>query len=175
MIVYKDIVSGDELFSDSYKMQLIDDLIYEVEGKVISVSGDIDEALIGGNKATEPTEDGDDGDTGVDPNVVTGINIVLTHKLQSVPYDKTSFKEWLKTYMKNIKGKVEEKNPARVDLFQKGMQKWAVDILKNFDKFQFYTGEQMDSDGMVIAMGYRSDEVTPYFIFIKDGIQEEKY
>ena len=64
------VISGDELFSDSYKMQLIDDLIYEVEGKNISVSGDIDESLIGGNKATEPTEG--EEDAGVDPNVVTG-------------------------------------------------------------------------------------------------------
>ena len=175
MIVYKDIVSGDELFTDSYKMQLIDDLIYEVEGKTVSVSGDIDEALIGGNKATEPTEDGEDGDTGVDPNVVTGINIVLYHKLQEVPYDKASFKEWLKTYMKKIKAKVEEKNAARSEIFQKGMQKWAMDVLKNFSQFKFYTGEQMDSEGMVITMGYRSDEITPYFVFIKDGIVEEKY
>ncbi len=70
---------------------------------------------------------------------------------------------------------MEEKNAARVDVFQKGMQKWAVDILKNFEKYSFYTGEQMDSEGMVIAMGYRADEITPYFIFIKDGIREEKY
>jgi hypothetical protein len=36
--------------------------------KVINVSGDIDEALIGGNKATEAGEE----DEGCDPNVVTG-------------------------------------------------------------------------------------------------------
>ena len=53
-------------------MKLIDDIYYEVEGKVISISGDIDEALIGGNKATEPSEDAED--TSVDPNVVTGKN-----------------------------------------------------------------------------------------------------
>ncbi len=29
-----------------------------------------------------------------------GINIVMTHKLVNVPYDKASFKDWLKTYMK---------------------------------------------------------------------------
>ena len=51
-------------------MKLIDDLYYEVEGKSISISGDIDESLIGGNKATEPTEG--EEDAGVDPNVVTG-------------------------------------------------------------------------------------------------------
>ena len=55
------------------------------------------------------------------------------------------------------------------------MQKWAVDIIKNFDNYQFYTGEQMDGDAMVVVMGYREDQTTPYFVFIKDGILEEKY
>ncbi len=34
MIIYTDIVSKDELFSDAYPIKLIDDLYYEVEGKV---------------------------------------------------------------------------------------------------------------------------------------------
>ena len=60
---------GDELFSDSYPTKLVDDLIYEVEGKTIKISGDIDEALIGGNAATEECEDAGEG---VDSSEVTG-------------------------------------------------------------------------------------------------------
>jgi hypothetical protein len=84
------------LFSDSYPINLVDDLVYEVEGKVISASNDIDDALIGGNKATEAGEE----DEGVDSSVVTGINIVLTHKLIETSFDKGGFKAWLKDYMK---------------------------------------------------------------------------
>ena len=62
----------------------------------ISVSNDIDEALIGGNKATEPGEE----DEGVDASVVTGINVVLTHKLVETGFTKDTFKSWLKDYMK---------------------------------------------------------------------------
>lgn len=62
----------------------------------ISVSNDIDEALIGGNKATEPGEE----DEGVDSSVVTGINVVLTHKLVETGFTKDQFKGWLKDYMK---------------------------------------------------------------------------
>ena len=29
------VCSGDELFSDIYKMKLVDDVLYEVEGKVL--------------------------------------------------------------------------------------------------------------------------------------------
>ena len=84
------------MFSDSYPIKLVDDLYYEVEGKNITVSNDIDDALIGGNKATEGTEE----DEGVDSSAVTGINVVLTHKLVETGFDKGGFKNWLKDYMK---------------------------------------------------------------------------
>jgi len=171
MLVYKDILSGDELFSDSYPIKLVDELYYEVEGKVISTSNDIDEALIGGNKAVEPGEE----DAGVDASSTTGINVVMTHKLVETGFDKTSFKDWLKTYMKELKKRVEQKTPDRVDKFMSGMQKWAKDVLANFDNYRFYLGERLDPEGMVILQGYRDDQTTPYFIFFKDGLQEEKY
>ena len=84
------------MFSDSYPIKLVDDLYYEVEGKNITMSCDIDDALIGGNKAAEPGEE----DEGVDSSAVTGINVVLTHKLVSTGFDKAGFKGWLKDYMK---------------------------------------------------------------------------
>jgi hypothetical protein len=34
MIIYMDVFTGDELCSDSYPMKVVDDLYYEVEGKV---------------------------------------------------------------------------------------------------------------------------------------------
>lgn len=64
--------------------------------QTISLSNDIDEALIGGNKATEPGEE----DETVDSSVVTGINVVITHKLNETGFTKDTFKDWLKTYMK---------------------------------------------------------------------------
>lgn len=84
------------MFSDSYPIKLVDDLYYEVEGKSITVSNDIDDALIGGNKATEPGEE----DEGVDPSVATVINVIHNHALVETGFDKASFKDWLKGYMK---------------------------------------------------------------------------
>ncbi|CAF1018041.1 unnamed protein product [Brachionus calyciflorus] len=150
MLVYKDIISGDELFSDSYPIVLKDDLYYEVEGKNVSYSNDIDEALIGGNKATEPGEE----DETVESSAVTGINVVINGKLVETGFDKASFKNWLKEYMKKLSEKVTEKNPDRLTKFKEGMQKFAVQVLKNFDEYRFYTGERMDPD---------------------DGLEEEKF
>ena len=81
-LINKNSFQGDELFSDSYPMNLnYDDLVYEVDGKLIKESADIDEALIGGNKAQEAQED----EEGVDSSVVQGnpkkqtyININMT-------------------------------------------------------------------------------------------------
>lgn len=171
MLVYKDTISGDELFSDSYPIKLVDDLVYEVEGKVVSQSNDIDEKLIGGNKATEPGEE----DEGVDSSVVTGINVVLTHKLVETSFDKTSFKGWLKDYMKVIVKKIEDKDAAKVEPFKKAIQKWAGEVLKKFDEWKFYIGENMNPEGMVVLQGYRDDQTTPYFVYIKDGLDMEKY
>ena len=71
--------------------------------------------------------------------------------------------------------KVAAKNPARLDAFKSGMQLFAAQILKNFDEYRFYTGERMDPDGMVVLSGYNEDQITPYFIFFKDGLEEVKF
>lgn len=84
------------MFSDSYPIRLIDDLYYEVEGKNVSYSNDIDDALIGGNKAAEGGEE----DESVESSAVTGINVVINGKLVETGFDKATFKDWLKTYMK---------------------------------------------------------------------------
>jgi hypothetical protein len=174
MKVFTDIFTGDELCSDSYPMKVVDDVYYEVEGKNIVESHDIDEALIGGNKAPEGSEAADE-DHGVASSAVTGINVVLTHKLVETPFDKTSFKDWLKTYSKQLKEYLQKNHPERVQPFQTGMTKLAKEILTKFDEYRFYLGENMNIDGMVVLQYYREDGSTPIFIYFKDGLKEEKY
>lgn len=82
------------MFSDSYKMKLIDDVIYEVQGKTVSRRDDI--KLDGANPSAE------EADEGTDENVETGVDIVLNHRLvESFAFgDKKSFTLYLKDYMK---------------------------------------------------------------------------
>ena len=74
-----------------------------------------------------------------------------------------------------LKAKVEAKDANRVKPFQTGMQTWAKNVLSNFDEYRFYLSEHMCPEGMVILQGYREDQTTPYFIFFKDGLEEEKF
>ncbi|CAF3322786.1 unnamed protein product [Rotaria sp. Silwood1] len=174
MKVFTDVFTGDELCSDSYPMKVVDDVYYEVEGKNIAISNDIDDSLIGGNKAPEGSEAATE-EGGVASSAVTGINVVLTHKLVETPFDKASFKDWLKTYSKKLKDYLQENAPNRVQPFQTGMTKLAKEILGKFDEYRFYLGESMNIDGMVVLQYYREDGLTPVFIFFKDGLKEEKY
>lgn len=39
---------------------------------------------------------------------------------------------------------------------------------------QFFTGESMNAEGMVGLLDFREDGITPFMIFFKDGLEEEK-
>lgn len=82
---------------------------------------------------------------------------------------------YLKGYMKAVKARLAESNPERVEAFEKNAQKYVKEkILANFKDFDFYVGESMDPEGMVVLLNYREDGVTPYMVFFKDGLKEVK-
>ena len=58
MIIYRDLISHDEMFSNIYKIrEVADRLCLEVEGKMVSrAEGNIDDSLIGGNASAEGPE-----------------------------------------------------------------------------------------------------------------------
>ncbi|KAH9827409.1 RNA-directed RNA polymerase [Teratosphaeria destructans] len=58
MIIYKDVITGDELISDSYDLKEIDGVIYEADCKKISVGGETFDT--GANASAEEAEEGAD-------------------------------------------------------------------------------------------------------------------
>ncbi|KAM4699930.1 translationally-controlled tumor protein [Discoglossus pictus] len=170
MIIYKDVITQDEMFSDIYKIKLCDDgLTYEVDGKMVTrTEGQIDNALIGGNASAECPDEGTESST------ITGVDIVLNHKLQETGFTKESYKQYIKEYMKAIKAKLEESNPERVKPFMTGAAGKVKSILGNFKNYQFFTSEAMNPEGMVALLDFREDGATPYMIFFKDGLEIEK-
>ena len=75
---------GDEMFSDSYPMKEVDDIVWEVEGKfVVEKEGDY-------GIAANADEDAAEGAAG--EGTATGekrvINIVSAHRLQETGFDK---------------------------------------------------------------------------------------
>ena len=59
MRIYKDIFTGDRMFSDCYKVKLVDEVIYEVYGKLITrKQGDVQ--IDGFNPSAEEASEGTD-------------------------------------------------------------------------------------------------------------------
>ncbi|XP_017856263.1 PREDICTED: translationally-controlled tumor protein homolog [Drosophila arizonae] len=171
MRIYKDIITGDEMFTDTYKIKLVDEVIYEVYGKLISrTEGDIQ--LAGANPSAE------EADEGTEVNVERGVDIVLNHRLaESFAFgDKKSYTVYLKEYMKKVLAKLQETAPDQVEIFKTNMNKAMKDILGRFKELQFFTGESMDVDGMVAMCEYRDidGQSVPVFMFFKHGLEEEK-
>ncbi|KAI0081768.1 translationally controlled tumor-associated [Panus rudis PR-1116 ss-1] len=168
MLLYSDIITGDEMCSDAFPIKLIDDIAYEVDCQMITVKpgADVD---IGANPSAE--EGGED----VDDTAIQVNNVVYSFRLQSTQFDKKSYLTHLKDYMKAVKAKLQETNPDRVQAFESGAQAFAKKIISNFKDYEFYTGESMNPEGMVALLNYREDGVTPYLTFWKDGLKENKY
>jgi len=170
MRIYKDILSGDEIFSDNFKMKLVDGVLYEVYGKLVSRKhGDVH--IDGANPSAE------EADEGTDEAVETGVDIVLNHRLMETQFDKKTYMTYLKDYMKKIIEKLQEKSPDQVDLFKTNINKVMKDILGRFKDLQFFTGENMDPDGIVVMIEYKDvDGVNmPVLYAFKHGLEEEKF
>ncbi|KAB0343138.1 hypothetical protein FD754_020064 [Muntiacus muntjak] len=166
MIIYRDLMSHEEMFSDIYKIrEVAGGLCLEVEGKMVSrTEGNIDDSLIGGNASAE----GPEGES-TESTVITGVDIVMNHHLQETSFTKEAYKKYVRNYMKAIKGR-----PERVKSFMTGTVEQIKHILANFKNYQFFIGENMNPDGMVALLDYHEDGVTPYMIFFKDGLEMEK-
>ncbi|EPQ59416.1 translationally-controlled tumor protein [Gloeophyllum trabeum ATCC 11539] len=167
MLLYTDIITDDEMFSDAFPIKLVDDIVFEVDCQMVTIKkgADVD---IGANPSAE------EQDEGVEDGQETVNNVVHSFRLQQTSFDKKSYLTYLKGYMKTVKAKLAETNPERVEAFEKGAQAFAKKLVANFKDFEFYTGESMNPDGMIALLNYREDGVTPYFTFWKDGLKEVK-
>ncbi|XP_059478082.1 translationally-controlled tumor protein homolog [Neocloeon triangulifer] len=173
MRIYKDIFTGDEMFSDTYKMKLVDEVVYEVTGKLVTrKQGDVQ--LDGANPSAE------EADEGTVEGVESGVDVVLNHRLMETfafP-DKKSYTAYLKDYMKKLVEKLNESQPDQVDVFKNNMNKVMKDVLGRFKDLQFFVGESQEIEGMVALMEYRDQpdgSQIPVLIFFKHGLLEEKF
>ncbi|KAM8748709.1 translationally-controlled tumor protein homolog [Acanthopagrus schlegelii] len=169
MIIYKCIITQDEMFSDSFKVKLTEDgMFYEVEGKCVTRTDKIDDSLLGANASAEEASEG------CEDSSISGVDIILNHKLQETSFDKKGYQTYIKGYFKAVKVYLEEHHPDRVSEFMAGAPAALKKILGQIKDFQFYTGESMNPDGMVGLLNYREDGITPYMLFYKDGLEVEK-
>ncbi|CAM9021757.1 unnamed protein product [Wickerhamomyces anomalus] len=163
MLIYK---VCDELLSDAYDIKVVDDVIIEADCTMVTVGGD--NVDIGANPSAEG------GDDELDSAAETVNNVVYSFRLQQTQFDKKSFLTYIKGYMKKVKSHLQEKNPDQVEIFEKGAQKYVKKVIGSFNDWDFYTGESMDPDGMLVLLNYREDGTTPFVAIWKHGVSEEK-
>nr|XP_020470123.1 translationally-controlled tumor protein [Monopterus albus] len=170
MIIYRDILSGDEMFSDAFKITVSQcGFLYEVEGKTVTRTDGFDESSISSNPSADEVSEASETTS------VMGVDIILNHRLQKTSFTKKQYMTYIKGYMKMLKVKLEETNPARVEDFMAGAGALVKKITANLDNYDFYTGENMNPEGMVGLLDYREDGTTPYMLFMKDGLEIEKF
>jgi len=175
MKIYKDVFTGDELFSDTYPMKLVGECVYEIYGKhETRKEGEV--VLAGSNASAE----GEDADEGCDESSVSGIDVILNHRLCETFFgNKKEYQDYLKLYMRRVVKHLEENNRGNeVEAFKTNINGVMKPLLgAKFKDLQFYTGETFDiSKGMIIMLDYKefNGVERPCFIAFKHGLEEEK-
>ncbi|MFJ6940394.1 translationally-controlled tumor protein [Streptomyces sp. NPDC101132] len=161
VLLYTDIISGDELFTDAFPVKEVAGR-YEVEGRLITVSGDVHADIDANPNEVEAAED-TDGTRQV-------IDVIHAHRLQPTSFDKKSYTVYAKGYLKAVKSELSETDPGSVAAFEAEGTALVKEVLGNFQDYEFYTGESMNPDGMVALLNYRDDGTTPYLTFFQHGV-----
>ncbi|KAL8201259.1 hypothetical protein R6Q59_004361 [Mikania micrantha] len=167
MLVYQDLISGDELLSDSFSYKEIENgILWEVEGKwVVQGAVDVD---IGAN----PSAEGADDDEGVDDQAVKVVDIVDTFRLQEQPaFNKKQFVSYIKNYIKNLTPKLDEE---KQEFFKKNIEAATKFLLGKLSDLQFFVGESMHDDGSMVFAYYKDGATDPTFLYFGVGLKEVK-
>ncbi|CAI5503765.1 unnamed protein product [Closterium sp. Naga37s-1] len=166
MLVYQDLISGDELLSDSFEAKEIQNgIFYEVEGKWV-VKGGV-EVDIGANPSAEGGEE-----EAVEDQAEKVVDIVDTFRLQEQPpFDKKAFAGYLKGYVQKLAGLMPAERGAQFRADSPAACKWLMSKLADL---QFFVGESMNLEGSIAYAYYKDGAENPTFIYFKDGLKEVK-
>ena len=178
--IYVSFFTGEDVFTDSFKIEVIDDLLYKVHGKYKFEDMGVSDAAIGGNKSEEnPNEETTD-------DRVLVLDIVQASKLEVTPdlESKKDYKGAMKTYIGKLMKTVKENNPDKLPLYKAKAQELLLDLLKDHDKVTIYytSGDCLDKEGMPIIVvddelrdsGPKAGDTFKLYAWI-DGLKEEKY
>lgn len=171
MKVYKCIVTGDELFTDTYPIEIVGGL-YKIKAKHVTRSDKVDDTLLGANPSAEEQEEG------ADESSVSGINVVLDNRLQPTGFGtKKEYMAYFKDFVKRMEANVTSKNPdLDVEAWRAGVQNTFKTVAANFKDYEFFTGESSNPDGNIALVAWEpegNDDV-PFVYFFVDGVKEEK-
>ena len=166
MRIWKDILCGDEMVSDSYPFETTyNGACLQVKAKMIT-KGAEDFGI----------ENNDEDGGGLDDQGETVINVVDAHKLNEIELDKKAFVGYIKGYVKKLKAKLEEDGKTdRIPEFQKGATDLVKFLVSKHDELQIFTGESQDFEAGLAYCCNLDGESDPTFFYFMDGLKEEKY
>ena len=140
MKIFKDIVSGDEMLSDTFQMTFdYEDAIIKVPSKNRPKDdlGNVDIGCgnaFGGGDIEEEQPVGGEG-------VEMVLDVVANSELKQINMSKKVFMAYIKDYFKKIIAYLEENGKKdRVDGFKKGAQAFIKFIISKYDDIELYTG-----------------------------------
>ncbi|KAH6796550.1 translationally controlled tumor protein [Perilla frutescens var. hirtella] len=167
MLVYQDLLTGDELLSDSFPYTEIENgCLWEVQGKwVVTGSVDVD---IGAN----PSAEGGGEDEGVDYQGMKVVDIVDTFRLQEQPpFDKKQFIGYIKKFIQLLTAKLEGEKQEEFKKSIEGATKYLISKIKDL---QFFVGESMHDDNSLVFAYYKKGAIDPTFLYFAHGLKEIK-
>merc|ERR1712026_645356 len=176
---FKCAFTGEEVFTDGFKFEVYEDLLYKVHGKYQVENMGVDERAIGGNKSEEAGDE-----EGTDDNVLA-LDIVAANSLELPPdlESKGDYKRAVKGYLAKLAKKVKADKPDRVGLYKDKVQTLIVELLGEHDKVTIYytKNDCLDKEGMPVIVddalrssGAKAGDTFKLYAWI-DGLTEEKY
>ncbi|KAJ5304004.1 uncharacterized protein N7443_003664 [Penicillium atrosanguineum] len=158
MIVYRDIVSGDDIVNDHFTL--------EQDGSVL-VTCACRELPKTPTNIKDMAEDNGYNDS------VTVYDIEETFNLVRHKPEKADFKTRLNSYLKAVARQIAANGASRETLreFQSGQGPAIKKIMDNWDNFDVFMTPSMDVQGMYVLIGYREDGI-PYATFWKHGLKK---
>lgn len=149
----------------------VDDVAFDVEAKVVPKGGDEDVDTGTGDAFAFDAASGAGAGSGGGAPVDMVINIVDTHGLEPTTFKKASLMAYFKAFMARIRTALKEAGDGdRVRPFMDGMKKFATRIVENYKDYDYFVGPSFDLEAGIAILGYREDGITPYLLFLKDGL-----
>ncbi|KAL1978608.1 hypothetical protein VTN31DRAFT_1467 [Thermomyces dupontii] len=179
MIIYKDIISGDELLSDNYKIKEVDGVLWEADCRKY-MKGQETFQLEGANPSAlgEDADDtaGGEGEQVMVHDIEDQFRLVWLKQEEGMKPSKEAFKAHLKTYVKGVNNKLKEKGASEETIkeFQAKAPGAVKKILANYDNYDVLMGQSMDGNAMHVLIDFREDGITPYATLWKHGLEEMK-
>lgn len=181
MIIYKDVCTGDELFSDAYKIAVKDeDFLITVVAKMTTMKGEsVSADLIGGN----PSAEGGDDEGVEDAQAKSGLDIVMAQSLEDQSGffgSKKILQSYLKKFVKNVVAKLtEDEEKAKCDKFKKECTSKLKSFLELFNDSEdtIFCGPKFDPEeaqSCPMIGKWDEDGMGLTFYMIKSALYEEK-